>query len=131
MVREKKIMRREPILEPEKDLLPQLEPVYDEQHVLTGYRWKKSGKLYAREETVSHFFCPGCGGQIKATPGKLHEREQRSDEEEQQLTALKQGQQEDDESRKTALSQYQSYLVHTQTSLVQVSHGCQKPTGSA
>ena len=103
VVREKQIMRREPILEPEKDLLPQLEAVYNEQHVLTGYRWKKSGKLYTREETVSHFFCPGCGGQIKAKPGKLHEREQRSDEEEQQFAALKKGQQEDEEAEEDGL----------------------------
>ncbi len=103
VVREKQITRREPILEPEKDLLPQLEEVYNEQHVLMGYRWKKSGKLYTREETVSHFFCPGCGGQIKAKPGKLHEREQRSDEEEQQFAALKKGQQEEEEAQEDGL----------------------------
>ena len=103
VVREKQITRREPILEPEKDLLPQLDPVYNEQHVLTGYRWKESGKLYTRDETVSHFFCPGCGGQIKAKPGKLHEREQRSDEEEQQFAALKKGQQEEEEAEEDGL----------------------------
>ena len=103
VVREKQITRREPILEPEKNLLPQLEAVYNEQHVLTGYRWKKSGKLYARDETVSHFFCPGCSGQIKAKPGKLHEREQRSDEEEQQFAVLKKGQQEDEEAEEDGL----------------------------
>jgi len=103
VVREKHIIRREPILEPERELLPQLDPVYDERSVLTGYRWKKSGKLYAREETVSHFFCPGCGGQIKAKPGKLHEREQRSDEEEQQFAVLKKGQQEDEEAEEDDL----------------------------
>src|SRR6266851_10259400 len=103
VVREKQITRREPILEPEKDLLPQLEEVYNEQHVLMGYRWKKSGKLYTREETVSHFFCPGCGGQIKAKPGKLHEREQRSDEEEQQFAVLKKGQQEEEEAQEDGL----------------------------
>jgi len=103
-VREKQITRREPILEPERELLSQLEQIYDdEQHVLIGYRWKATGKLYAREETVSHFFCPGCGGKIKATPGKLHEREQRSDEEEQQLSALKQGQQEEDVAQEDSL----------------------------
>ena len=103
VVREKQITRRDPILEPENDLLPQLEAVYDEQHVLTGYHWKATGKLYAREETVSHFFCPDCGGQIKAKPGKLHEREQRSDEEEQQFAVLKQGQQEDEEAEEDGL----------------------------
>ena len=87
----------------EKDLLSQLEAVYNEQHVLTGYHWKKSGKLYTRDETVSHFFCPGCGGQIKAKPGKLHEREQRSDEEEQQFAALKKGQQEEEEAESDSL----------------------------
>ena len=93
VVHEKQSTRREPILEPEQKLLPQLEPVYDddERHVLTGYRWKASGKLYTRAETVTHFFCPGCGGQIKATPGKLHEREPRSTEREGPLTALKTG----------------------------------------
>jgi hypothetical protein len=96
VVREKRITRRESILEPEKELLPQLEPVYNEQQVLTGYRWKATGKLYAREETVTHFFCPGCGGQIKAIPGKLHEREQRPEEEEQQLSALKKVQREEE-----------------------------------
>jgi hypothetical protein len=64
--------------------------------VLTGYRWKATGELYAREETVTHFYCPGCGGQIKATPGKLHEREQRPVEEEQQLSALKKVQREEE-----------------------------------
>ena len=103
VVREKQITRREPILEPEQELLPQLDPVYDERHVLTGYRWRKSGELYTREETVSNFFCPDCGGQIKAKPGKLHEREQRSDEEEQPLAALKKGQQEDEEAESDSL----------------------------
>jgi hypothetical protein len=96
VVREKQITRRDPILEPEKELLPKLEPAYNDQQMLTGYRWKTTGKLYAREETVSHFFCPGCGRQIKAKPGRQHEREQRSDEEEQHLTALKNGQQEEE-----------------------------------
>jgi hypothetical protein len=96
VVKEKQFTRRESILEPAKELLPKLEPVYNEQGVLTGYRWKASGKLYAREETVTHFYCPGCGGQIEATPGKLHEREQRSDEEEQQFSALKKVQQEEE-----------------------------------
>jgi hypothetical protein len=96
VVREKQIIGREPILEPGKELLPKLEPVYNEQQVLTGYRWKATGELYAREETVTHFYCPGCGGQIKATPGKLHEREQRPEEEEQQLSALKKVQREEE-----------------------------------
>ncbi len=103
VVREKQFTRREPILEPAKELLPKLEPVYNEQEVLTGYRWKATGKLYAREETATHFYCPGCGGQIKATPGKLHEREQRTDEEEQQLSTLKQRQQEDDTVQEESL----------------------------
>jgi len=96
VVREKQITRRVPIMEPEKALLPRLDPVYNERHVLTGYRWKASGELYTQEISVTHFFCPDCGGQIKATPGKLHEREQRQDEEEHPLAALKKGQQEDD-----------------------------------
>ena len=103
VVREKQITRHEPILEPEKELLPRLDAVYDEQHVLTGYRWKANGKLYTHEDTVSHFFCPDCGGQIKATPGKLHEREQRQDEEEQQFAALKKGQQEEEEAEEDGL----------------------------
>src|SRR5262249_13752780 len=86
-----------------EELLPKLEPVYNEQEVLIGYRWKAAGKLYAREETVTHFYCPGCGGQIKATPGKLHEREQRSDEEEQHLSSLKQRQQEEDIGQEDSL----------------------------
>jgi Uncharacterised methyltransferase family (DUF6094) len=95
VVREQQVTRREPVLEPERELLPKLDPVYDERRVLTGFRWKASGELYTKATTVTHFFCPGCGCQIKATPGKLHEREQRADEEEQPLAALKQGQQED------------------------------------
>ena len=95
VVHEKQITRREPVIEPEKALLPRLDPVYDERHVLTGYRWKINGELYTQEITVSHFFCPDCGGQIKATPGKLHERAQRPDEEEKPLATLKQGQQEE------------------------------------
>ena len=96
VARAKQITRREPVLEPEKDLMPKLDAVYNEQHVLTGYQWRESGELYTQEITVSHFFCPGCGGLIKATPGKLHEREQRPDEEESPLAALKKAQQEED-----------------------------------
>jgi len=97
VVREKRITRREPVLEPEQALLSQLDPVYDTRHVLTGYRWKASGELYTQEITVSHFFCPDCGGQVRATPGKLHEREERHDEEDQPLATLKKGQPEEDE----------------------------------
>ena len=97
VVREKQITRREPVLEPDRDLLPKLDPVYDERHVLTGYRWKANGELYTEEMTVTHFFCPGCGALIKATPGKLHEREQRPDEEESSLAALKSKQQQEEE----------------------------------
>ena len=98
VVREKQITRREPVMEPEKDLLPKLESVYDERHVLTGYRWKSSGELYTQEVSVSYFFCPDCNGQIKATPGRLHEREQRPDEEESPLAALKKAEQEEEEA---------------------------------
>jgi Uncharacterised methyltransferase family (DUF6094) len=98
VAREKHITRREPVLEPEKDLLPKLDAVYNERHVLTGYQWKASGELYTQEITVLHFFCPGCGGLIKATPGKLHEREQRPDEEESPLAALKKAQQEEEDA---------------------------------
>ena len=62
--------------------------------MLTGFRWKANGTLYTEETTVTHFFCPDCGAQIKATPGRLHEREQRPDEEEQSLTALTPGKQD-------------------------------------
>ena len=72
--------------------------MYDERHVLTGYQWRESGELYTQEITVSHFFCPGCGELIKATPGKLHEREQRPDEEESPLAALKKAQQEEEDA---------------------------------
>ena len=95
VVREKHITRREPVLEPEEKLLPRLDAVYDERRVLTGFRWKTNGQLYTTETTVTHFYCPGCGCQIKATPGKLHERETRPDEEEQSLPSLKSGQLED------------------------------------
>ena len=97
VVREKQKTRHEPVLEPSWDLLPKLDPIYDERHVLTGYRWKVNGKLYTEEITVSHFYCPGCGAQIRATPGRLHEREERSDEEESPLTALKKAQQQEEE----------------------------------
>ncbi len=97
VAREKQITRREPVLEPEKDLLPKLDAVYDERHVLTGYQWRESGELYTQEITASHFFCPGCGGLIKATPGKLHEREQRPDQEESPLAALRSKQQQEEE----------------------------------
>jgi len=76
VMREKRITQREPVLEPEEGLLPKLEPAYDERGVLVGYRWKRSGELYTRETSVSHFFCPDCGGEIKAIPGRLHEVEQ-------------------------------------------------------
>src|SRR6266567_2618849 len=98
VVRGKQITRHEPILEPEKHLLPRLDPVYDERDILTGYRWKANGELYTEETTVTHFFCPGCGEQIRATPGRLHEREERPDEEESGLSALKKAQQEEEDA---------------------------------
>ena len=97
VVREKQITRREPVMEPHRDLLPKLDPVYSEGHVLTGYRWKANGELYTEETTVTHFYCPGCGALIRATPGRLHEREERPDEEESPLTALKKAKSEDEE----------------------------------
>ncbi len=104
VVREKQILRREPVLEPPRDLLPKLDPVYDERRVLTGYRWKANGELYTEETTVTHFFCPDCGAQIRATPGRLHEREERPDEEESPLTALKKARQEEEEEEDEAAS---------------------------
>jgi len=98
VVREKQIKRREPVMEPEKDLLSRLEPVYDERHVLTGYRWRESGELYMQETTTSRFYCPDCGSLITATPGKLHEREQRADEEESPLAALKKAKPEEEDA---------------------------------
>jgi SAM-dependent methyltransferase len=97
VVREKQITRREPVMEPEKELLPQFEPVYDGERVLTGYRWRESRELYTQEVTISRFYCPDCGDLIRATPGRLHEREQRPDQEESQLAALKKGQQEEED----------------------------------
>ena len=97
VAREKQIKRREPVMEPEKDLLSRLEPVYDERHVLTGYQWRESGELYTQETTTSRFYCPDCGSLITATPGKLHEREQRPDEEESPLAALKKAKPEEED----------------------------------
>lgn len=77
VVNEKRITKREPVVEPEKSLLPKLDPAYDEHGALVGYRWKTSGELYTKEVVFSHFFCPDCGGQIKALPGKLHDPEPR------------------------------------------------------
>jgi hypothetical protein len=97
VVREKQITRHEPVLEPARDLLPKLDPVYSEGHVLTGYRWKANGELYTEETTVTHFYCPGCGALIRATPGRLHEREERPDEEESGLSVLKKAKPEEEE----------------------------------
>ena len=89
VVREKQIHKREPVMEPGETLLPKLEPAYDKRHVLVGYRWKDSGELYTRETVVSHFFCPGCGSQIRAIPGSLHEVEKRpQDGEEEERSML-------------------------------------------
>ena len=97
VVREKQITRREPVLEPHRDLLPKLDPVYSEGHVLTGYRWKANGELYTEEMTVTHFYCPDCGALIRATPGRLHEREERPDEEESGLSVLKKAKPDEEE----------------------------------
>src|SRR5205085_1855059 len=97
VLREKQITRRETVLEPDRDLLPKLDPVYSEGHVLTGYRWKANGQLYTEETTITHFYCPGCGALVRATPGRLHEREERPDEEESPLVALKKTQQEEED----------------------------------
>src|SRR5260221_5485504 len=48
VVREKQVTRREPVMEPEKDLLSRLEPDYDERRVLTGYQWRGKGGLYTQ-----------------------------------------------------------------------------------
>src|SRR5207244_10928371 len=48
--------------------------------------------------TATHFLCPGWAEQIKATPGRLHEREERPDEEESGLSALKKAQQEEEDA---------------------------------
>jgi hypothetical protein len=87
---EKAVTREEPVQNPEPHLLPRLVEVYDERHLLTGYRWKVSGQLYTKTVTEPHFFCPGCGGLIRAVPGKLHDVERKaiSDEETNGLQAL-------------------------------------------
>ena len=96
---EKQIKRREPVMEPEEALLPRLEPAYDKRHVLLGYRWKDSGELYTKETIVSHFFCPGCGSQVRAVPGNLHEVEKRPKdrEEEERLPLAGKGQPEEEQ----------------------------------
>jgi len=83
VVREKQITHAEAVLEPPRDLLPKLGPVYSEGPVLASYRWKASGELNTEETTITHFFCSGCGGQIRSTPGRLHECEERPDKDEQ------------------------------------------------
>jgi hypothetical protein len=76
---EKAVTRDEPVKEPEAHLLLRLTEAYDEQHLLMGYRWKTTGELYTKPVTETHFFCPGCGGLIRAIPGKLHDVEQKPD----------------------------------------------------
>jgi hypothetical protein len=80
---EKPATREEPVQNPDPQLLPRLVEVYDERHLLTGYRWKATGELYTKTVTESHFFCPGCGGMIRAVPGKLHEVEHKADTDEE------------------------------------------------
>jgi hypothetical protein len=87
---EQAVTRQEPVLEPEAHLMPRLVEAYDAQHHLSGYRWKTTGKLYTKAVAETHFFCPGCGGLIRAIPGKLHEVERTSggDEETNSLHLL-------------------------------------------
>ena len=72
VVREKKRKTDKPVLDPPEALLPQLEPVRERggRGKIVGYRFKEGGKLLTKEVTVSHFFCPECGGLIVAVPGK-------------------------------------------------------------
>ncbi len=97
VVREKRMVQEMPDLEPPKTLLPQLEPVQNARGKLVGYRWKESGDLYTRAMTTSHFYCPDCGAQIQATPGKLHEVESRRDADEEQLVLHRIGQESEEE----------------------------------
>jgi hypothetical protein len=80
---EKAVTRTVPVKEPEAHLLPRLIEAYDEQHLLVGYRWKATGELYTKLVTETHFFCPGCGGLVRAIPGKLHDVERQSDRDEE------------------------------------------------
>jgi len=99
VVREKRRTQEVPDLEPPKALLPRLEPVQNARGQLTGYRWKDSGALYTRVMSISHFFCPDCGSQINATPGKLHEVEPRRRADEEQLILQRVGQAAEDEEQ--------------------------------
>src|SRR5947209_15661924 len=65
VVRETQMTRRGPVLEPARALVPRLDPVYDAGHILSGFRWKASGELYTEDTTVTHFFCPRRGAQLK------------------------------------------------------------------
>jgi len=99
VMQEKRRTQEVPDLEPPKTLLPQLEPVQNARGQLAGYRWKEHGTLYTRVLSTSHFFCPDCGAQVQATPGKLHDVEPRRRADEEQLILKRVGQTEEDEDR--------------------------------
>jgi predicted RNA methylase len=80
---EKQVTRDVPVTEPEAHLLPRLVEAYDERHQRIGYRWRATGELYTKLVTETHFCCPGCGGLIRAIPGKLHEVEKKLDKDEE------------------------------------------------
>lgn len=77
VVREKKRVKRVPDLDPDPQIKPDLEPVYDERtRERKGYRFKTTGQLLTKEVKTPYFYCPTCGGRIDATPGKEKEKQQ-------------------------------------------------------
>ncbi|MBO0784102.1 MAG: hypothetical protein J2P37_35295, partial [Ktedonobacteraceae bacterium] len=67
-VREKVHSERE--LQPEEALLEEVKAVHASDGLLLGYCWRSSGHWLMRPSNHSRFFCPDCGGCIKAIPGR-------------------------------------------------------------
>jgi hypothetical protein len=99
---EKEILTEVKVTEPEEAVRTRLRPVTDEGGKLIGYQWKHTGAWYSRLESATRFSCPDCGRIVKAIPGKLHEVEKKSADDEEGLALFKQSQvaeleQEDDD----------------------------------
>ncbi len=77
VVREKMHTSVVPVLDPDKELLETLEAVRDQHKRLVGYRFAGSEDLLTKEVNVPYYYCPDCHGRIDAVPGRLHQPEEK------------------------------------------------------
>ncbi len=75
-VLERRQQQQVPVLDPPDDLLPNLEPIEDENEHVVGYRDRERGEILTRTVTTTRFRCPTCFGIVAALPGQKEEAPQ-------------------------------------------------------